>query len=175
MTYDVIDNFLPEYQFKQLQTAILSWKFPWYYNDMILPEHIGKELMHQYIHVLYNLNPPWHGGTQYLENSDMIINILELCGSILGATRLHRIKANTRLKTLFHRGAGYHVDIPNCSNLTTSILYMNTNNGYTKFKKGGKVKSVENRMVIFDGNVEHQGYSCTDKLTRVLINFNYER
>ena len=29
----------------------------------------------------------------------------------------------------------------------TSIYYVNSNNGFTRFKGGGKVKSVANRMV----------------------------
>ena len=60
-------------------------------------------------------------------------------------------------------------------NVTTAILYINTNNGYTKFKKGGKVKSVANRVVIFDSNLEHMGYACTNEKRRIVVNFNYER
>ena len=63
------------------------------------------------------------------------------------------------------------MDFP-CS--TTAILYINTNNGYTKFKKGGKVKSVANRMLIFDSQLEHAGVTCTDALRRVVVNFNYD-
>ena len=51
---------------------------------------------------------------------------------------------------------------------------MNTCNGWTEFEKGGKVKSVENRIVIFDSNLKHQGVTCTNEQRRVLINFNYE-
>ena len=51
---------------------------------------------------------------------------------------------------------------------------MNTNNGWTEFKKRGRVKSVANRAVIFDSNLEHRGVTCTDANRRVLINFNYE-
>ena len=50
---------------------------------------------------------------------------------------------------------------------------MNTCNGYTKLKKGGKVKSVANRMLIFDSDLEHAGFTCTDEQNRVVVNFNY--
>ena len=43
------------------------------------------------------------------------------------------------------------------------------------FKKGGKVKCIENRLVTFDSNLEHAGVTCTDKKRKVVINFNYER
>ena len=56
---------------------------------------------------------------------------------------------------------------------TTSIFYMNTNNGYTEFENGAKVESVENRMVVFPAEMKHRGTSCTDKKIRVVINFNY--
>ena len=57
--------------------------------------------------------------------------------------------------------------------MTTSILYLNTNNGWTAIKGYGKVENVANRMVIFDSNLQHSGVTCTDKNRRVVINFNY--
>jgi len=91
----------------------------------------------------------------------------------LNVTKLYRIKANLRSKSFFTRsGGGYHIDGYDCSH--TSIHYINSNNGYTKFKNGIKVKSVENRMVIFPSHLMHQGYTCSDKLKRVVVNFNYD-
>jgi len=52
-------------------------------------------------------------------------------------------------------------------------LYVNTNNGYTKFEDGTKVESVANRLVTFPANMKHKGTSCTDEKIRVVINFNY--
>ena len=56
---------------------------------------------------------------------------------------------------------------------TTSIFYVNTNNGYTEFEDGTKIESVANRMVTFPTNLKHRGTSCTDEKIRVVINFNY--
>ena len=56
----------------------------------------------------------------------------------------------------------------------TAVLYLNTNNGYTKFKTGEQVESVENRLVLFDGNVQHAGTTCTDKRYRAVFNLNFE-
>jgi hypothetical protein len=50
---------------------------------------------------------------------------------------------------------------------------MNTNNGKTIFKNGKQINSIENRIVIFDSNLQHTGTSHTDTKRRVLINFNY--
>ena len=36
-----------------------------------------------------------------------------------------------------------------------------------------KIKSVANRMVIFDTNLLHTGFSCTDKKRRIIMNCNF--
>ena len=91
----------------------------------------------------------------------------------LGAYRIFRVKANLTVRTNEHEPSGFHVD--GFDNSLTSIYYINTCNGYTEFKTGEKVKSVSNRMIIFDSELEHQGVTCTDNKRRVLINFNYNQ
>ena len=73
-------------------------------------------------------------------------------------------------KTFFNKKAGYHIDT---LNKKTAILYVNTNNGGTKFKNGKFVKSLENRVVVFDSNMEHTGVTCTNQQRRIVVNFNY--
>ena len=53
------------------------------------------------------------------------------------------------------------------------IANINTNNGYTEFENGEKVKSVANRLVMFPSNFEHRGVTQTDEQTRIMINFNF--
>ena len=89
---------------------------------------------------------------------------------------LIKIKSNlvTRTPTIVEHG--YHIDLPDLKeyhNTKTAILYMNTNNGYTKFEDGSIVESVENRLVVFDSRIKHSGTTCTDEKTRVVINFNF--
>ena len=56
----------------------------------------------------------------------------------------------------------------------SAIFFINTNNGKTLFKNIDKeIISKENRIVIFDGRLEHTGTTCTDQRNRILINFNY--
>ena len=88
----------------------------------------------------------------------------------MGIQNLQHVKANLNTRTLLPRKSGYHIDY---SNLTTAIFYLTTNNGFTKFKKGRKIKSVANRMLIFDSNMEHTAVSSTNHNKRVVINFNY--
>ena len=89
-----------------------------------------------------------------------------------------KIKANLLTRTPNIIENSFHVDETGrpekkLKQLTTSIFYVNTNNGYTKFEDGTKVESIANRMVTFPTNMKHTGTSCTDERTRVVINFNY--
>jgi len=166
----VTDNFLPEYQFKSLKEVLLSTHFPWYFNPRITDDNDGKNLKYQFFHILYDLKNGHNGRTNRLRDIESIMNLI---GHKLNATKLHRIKANLRPKSFFNRVGAYHVDGYKCSH--TAIFYINTNNGYTQFKNGPKVKSVENRIVCFPSNLFHRGYTCSDELRRVVINFNYDK
>jgi len=85
-----------------------------------------------------------------------------------------RIKANMNPATHEHVQLGqFHQDYE--FPCTTSIFYINTNNGWTEFEDGTKVKSVANRLVTFPSQMNHVGYSCTDEQVRIVVNFNYIR
>ena len=86
---------------------------------------------------------------------------------------------NLNTRTFFHRKTGFHNDQRHPReghplHQKTAVFYINTNNGWTYIKNGGKVKSVANRIVIFDSNLEHTGVTCTDEKRRVIVNFNYD-
>ncbi len=167
----VIDNFLPSYQWKQVEGLLMGDNIPWYYNDSIIA---GPKKRHkfQFTHTFYNvIQEPYRKPST--EGNRFIVDIF--C-SILGITDLYRIKANLIPRTVFHRKGGYHIDTSDTfvERCKTSIFYINTNNGWTHIKGHGKVKSVANRLVTFDSNLYHTGYTCTDENIRVLINLNYE-
>ena len=152
-----VDNFLSAEEFNDLESRILGDHIDWYWNDGITHEGDG---LFQFTHTIFvdqSQKSPWP--------------FLELFRSLLNVNTWVRVKANLRPRTFFHRSAGYHTD---CADMTTAIYYPDTNNGWTQFKKGGKVKSVANRIVIFDSNLEHKGFSCTDANTRIVINFNWK-
>jgi len=64
----------------------------------------------------------------------------------------------------------YHYDIADCM---TAIFHLTTTNGKTVFKNGIEINGIENRLIIFDSNLEHTGYTCTDKEERIVMNINY--
>ncbi len=162
----VIDDFLPSYQFKELQSRMMGDEFPWYYNDNIVYDDNG---LYQLTHMIFNIREGGICSTSY--------SWFDIVQQKLGVGHLDRIKSNLNPKTVFHRKGGYHFDnTPSdpYQHTKTAVLYINTNNGWTHIKKGGKVKSVENRIVIFDSDLEHTGVTCTDEKRRVVINFNYD-
>ena len=55
------------------------------------------------------------------------------------------------------------------------VFYVNTNNGYTEFENGEKVKSIENRAVIFDNNIKHFGTTSTDTKRRMVLNLAFKK
>ena len=152
----IVDNFLPEEIFRPIQKKIMSNDFPWYFGDGVVYKKDGQYQFYHYF--IYEEYRPFY----YL---------IEPCVKALGVKNITRIKANLNPKTVFHRGGGYHIDDPRMP--LTCIFYINTNNGWTKFKGGCKVKCVENRMVIFDSNIKHCGFTCTNKQRKVVLNFNY--
>ncbi len=156
MFVDVIDNFLSPHQFKNLQSAMMGEDFPWYYKSYITfkgEEDGGYQFVHNF------LDPDDGTSDRYY-----FMKPFDKLG------RMYRIKANMRTKTLFHRKGFYHIDYPD---MTTAIFYLNTCNGYTKFECGPKVKTIANRIVIFNSNLKHAAFSQTDEKVRVVINFNY--
>ena len=160
MRVKVIDNFLSEYQWKNIKSEVMSTnpQFPWYYNDDICYENDG---LFQFTHTFYNAHD---------QSKSYFYPLLDACQEKLGVKKIIRIKANLNTRTVFHRKTGWHTDFPD---ITTAVYYINTNNGYTEFNDGTKIESVENRMIKFSSDTFHRGVTCTDEQTRVLINFNY--
>ncbi len=58
-------------------------------------------------------------------------------------------------------------------NVKTGVLFLNTCDGYIKFKDGTKVNSVENRMVMFDGSNPYCLSSTTNEKLMYTININF--
>ena len=161
MTVDIYDDFLSDYHFKQIQNELIGDGFPWFYNNYTVDLGDKKSM---FTHTFFSIDPPWNG------NQSAFFPLWEHCLQKLRCHQLFRIKSNLHLRTIFHRNSGYHIDM---ENMTTSILYVNTNNGWTEIKGHGKVKCVENRFVTFDSNLQHAGVTCTRPKRKVVINFNY--
>ena len=163
---EIIDDFLPLYNFKQIRNAILHASFIWYFNEGLVREGDGK---YQFTHGIFNVRD---GGI----TSPNYYPLFDYFQQKLGVKKLDRIKVNCNPKTFFHENGGYHVDLnpkDSYQHEKTAILYINTNNGWTHIKGYGKVKSLENRVVIFDSTLLHTGYTSTKENRRVVLNCNF--
>ena len=161
---EVFDNFLEHELFKKISDKIINSQ--WSYSDLIisLDKRICDELdNHQMYNMIYSDDEP---------KSDMFHLIRAMMmNDKFNFKSLIKIKANLSFRTTEKIIHGYHVDVPyECK---TAIYYLNTNDGCTMFKDGREIGSVENRLVIFNSQLEHTGTTCTDQKIRSVINFNY--
>lgn len=166
----IIEKWLPESYFNEIKYSIFSSEFNWNFNEIsVYPsdKEFNDPHEYQFTHTLYANSKP---------RSDMYELFSQLF-SRLGASILLKAKLNLNPSTCNIREKSYHMDIPNLITqdipYQTGILYLNTNNGYTKFKTGEVISSIENRFISFDGHVPHCGSSCSDQKCRVVLNLNW--
>lgn len=161
----VVDNFLPQEVFKQLQEFALGGELPWYFSDTSVEYDDGCP---QYSHTAYFQWQPSSFAWDYVFPTIMQIN----------PVGLFRVKFNSTPKTSEIVEKPLHYDITNddasqMPSYMICIIYLNDNNGYTYFETGDKIESKSNRAVFIPGNVKHAGSSCTDANRRVVLNINF--
>lgn len=142
--------------------------FPWYYNPYIAFEEKAKsDTKYQLVHTFFN-----NGKV----NSDGF-NLLEPIWDLINPKEIVRAKINLGPAETEQTEGGWHTDFtadnPDAKNITTAVLYINDNNGYTKFEDGTVVESVANRFASFPALTSHTGVSHTDAKVRVVLNLNY--
>jgi hypothetical protein len=163
--YKIIDNLLSTDVFLTIKEYMLGPDIDWAYNSFVaMPD---SELRHcpydfQFTHTFYNKNNP---RGEWIE---LVTPILEY----IKPSAIVRIKANLQPRTEKIITHQFHYDHDHFDG-KIAIFYVNTNDGYTIFEDGTKIESIENRLVIFDGNILHTGTTCTNQKTRCLINFMF--
>jgi len=153
------DNYLPIKSLKFILDTMSGENFPWYYQSF-KERSSDKDIL--LTHLFYNHYP--------LLSNEWVTMLNPIIEKINPAA-LIRIKANSYPCTHTVREHKMHIDRP--FKCMTSIFYLNTNNGVTKFINGEVVKSVANRLVTFPTQLEHASSSCSDERVRYNINFNY--
>ena len=165
MSVVVQDNFLDKKYFKELQTEIISkdYRFPWYLSNI---DHSGAAHgTFQMVHLAYSAP---NSVSNFCANLQQLFEKLEVYS-------LQRVKINLQERQDKIIEHGMHIDFSDVpENALTSILYINTNNGYTKFENGEKVKSVENRLVTFPNSLRHTGSTNNcDAKYRCVMNIDW--
>lgn len=166
MSIKVYDNFLAKDDFESIQGLVMSHHFPWYYYDSAVTYDSNKECRdYQLAHVLYYKDQVQ---STYFNAIAPLLNALDIFTLVKVKMNLNTYSGN------IHFEHGYHTDYNSPVKMKTAVYYLNTNNGYTKFKKENeKIYSYENRLVEFDSNELHTGSAPTDAKARFVINLNY--
>jgi len=158
----IYKNFLDKEKFKQTQDTLTSTEFPWYLNGVLYEKTTSYN--HQLAHTLYAND----------KVNSAFFDISNLFKEKINWFSLLRIKANLLQRTDKIIEHGMHTDYQDKTHkIKTGIFYVNTNNGYTKFKNNKIIKSEENKYIEFDCSEPHTGTTCTDSDYRIVINFNY--
>lgn len=161
--FTIIDNFLDVQSFNNLSNLFLGNDINWHFNrsvnayDLCGPENLND---FQFTHTIFKDHIIFSQTFQQLEPILKLLNVKSLI----------RIKANLTTKTDVIYEHGMHVDTTYDSN--AAILYLNTNNGYTKIGED-KVDSIANRLIKFNSRIPHTGSTSTDTQIRVILNFNF--
>ena len=163
MSVKIIDNFMPVEIFKEFQPLMRD--IPWYTSLVLPKEDLQCDPIYNFMfaHMFYQNNIP---------ATELYYQFVEPLLPYIPIRSLIRAKINLNPRTEKIVQHGYHVD-NEFNDSFTSILYLNTNNGYTEFKNGTKVESIENRFVTFPTYYKHAGSTCTDEPCRVTLNINY--
>ena len=164
----VIDKFLPYEQLVHLRDlCYFNEKFAYHIHRSVAYSDDKSE------------NWNWYGTHMFYENMAPSSQFYEVIANLFLQTMhdrfdlqcFYRVKGNFYPWTEKLYQHPWHTDyyFPHKGALFT----INTCDGYTEFKDGTKVESVENRMLLFDPCVEHRSTTTTDSKGRYNINFNY--
>ena len=158
------NNFLDKDFFQKLQILITSTKydFAWYQIKTMVVNTTNN--LGYFTHSFYNNNTI--NSNYYSEYITPILNKLN-------AKAVIEVRSNL-FPSVFFKKSDFHID--NNFNCKTAILYLNTCDGGTEFKINDKIefiKSEENKIVIFNSNIEHRAVTSKNADFRYIINFNY--
>ncbi len=162
MSVVVQDNFLDKEYFQELKNIVFGGEFPWYKSGINQQNTPGD---YQMCHVVY---ADFNANSAFFDKLGVLLDTLKLL--VLIRIKINLLKREEKI--IEH---GMHIDVPDApENALTSILYMNTNNGYTKFENGEKIASVENRLVTFPNSLRHTGSTnnCDTKY-RCVMNIDW--
>ena len=159
MEYEVIDDFLEKEEFLKIKNTMMGDNFPWFYNSTVANPNLKDGFY--FTHCFFK---------EYHLTSDKY-NLLYPIFNKLNFKSIIRAKGNFYPKTEKIKEHGTHSDYEFTHK--GFILYINTNNGFTRLKNGVKIESIENRGLLFDPSIEHNSSTCTDQHGRININFNY--
>ena len=163
----ICTNVITKEEFDRITEKMLSDHFPWYYSEHVVEDKQKMTEEKEQLQFQHNFHGVSDVTTEH-SNWELLYPIF----NVLKANTFIRVKANNIPRTDKIVKHGFHADTRVALSYT-AIYYVNTTDGYTEFKDGTKIPSVENSMVVFPSYMEHTGTTCTDKRSRININMNY--
>ena len=162
MTYQIIDNALPQEDFENIKNFMLNPNFPWNLTTVVSNEKENLPVTASY----YFTHEFWCGFNiePQAQVFAPLLNIME-CKAVI------RIKGNLYPSTenIIHHDIHCDYEFSHRG----AIFYLNTNNGLTVLEDGTEVQSIENRLLLFDASKPHHSTTCTDQKCRINVNFNF--
>ena len=166
----IIDNFLLEDYFKELQNLVYSNTFPWFFQKQTTTYEDDNNFM--FTHTL-------------IENQKINSNYFPKFEPIKYFIKQHnnfdkflRVKANlytNQGKKIKHRKHHDWTDANNKPHKDVKICILNFTscNGVTVIEDK-QVQSKENQMIFFANTEEHYGITQDDKDSRIVLNIVYK-
>ena len=166
MRKQIIDEFLPQETFKELQNDILSTRFPFFIENKVNNFQTEKNKFDWYAtHTLYD---DYVSKSSYFSKMESLVNRIN---EIAIVRALLRIKVNFYPYTEKLIEHAPHTD-DEFSHMG-AVFSLNTCDGFTRLCDGSIVNSIENRIVFFDASTMHNSTTTTTAIGRYNINFNF--
>jgi len=160
--HTIKDNFLNEADYKSIKNTMLGRDFPWYFTNTVASLRDKHKFHYYFSHVFFMRE---EGITsRFFKTLSPILDKLKLKALI-------RVKANLYSYQGKIEEHQKHVDYP--FKHKGALFSLNTCNGFTMLMNNTKIKSVGNRILLFDPSKPHYSSTCTDATARININFNY--
>lgn len=154
MIYKIQNNFIEhELDFLQIKNFILT-QYPFYY--------VPKDDGFIFTHLLFSDN----------EIKSNYLNMLRPIYAKLDLKALIRVRVN-----IFPNLNGEFIEYKSDPDLNyphkKAIIFLNTNNGYTKLENKEKIESLENTALLLENCGEHIDTNCTNDKIRCNIMIEY--
>lgn len=159
--YEVIDDFLDEEDFYNIQSVMMSSSMPWFYTSRVNDEHTVGDSFY-FVHMFHVSGVP---NSPFYDRLKPLVDKLEM-------KHIYRIKGNLYPNLGKPYEDGMHIDYSTPHK--GAILYINSNDGCTILEDGTRIESIANRVLLFDPSKPHDSSYPTDAKVRVNINMNYK-
>ena len=175
MKFEIIDDFLEKEDLDYITNTFFPKKdlnnpnnFAWNFNKGIVRDpELGptgyEEHDWMYNRALFSSN----NGLEFDKHYPVVKPILKK----LNIKKLFDVRTNLLVPTKEHIYHLFHTDrkIPH----KVALFYVTDCNGWTVLKDTAKVECIKNRILLFDGSIEHHSVTSTDNV-RCVININYK-